>query len=134
MIANGDCNHQICRRCQICPTKESRQEKPLFTFVGVDYFRPFCVKHGRCTEKRYEVLFICLTVRAVHIEVAHSLDTSSFINALRRFIARRGSPRVIRSDMVLTLPVERKSGEKLLVDGTNQDRQICASERSELGV
>ena len=36
--------------------------------------------------------------KAVHIEVAHSLDTSAFFIALRRFIARRGSPRVIRSD------------------------------------
>lgn len=39
-----------------------------------------------------------MTVRAVHIEVAHSLDTSSFMNALRRFIARRGQPEIIRSD------------------------------------
>ncbi|XP_068674720.1 uncharacterized protein [Montipora foliosa] len=37
-------------------------------------------------------------VGAVHVEIAHSLDTSSFINALRRFIARRGVPQEIRSD------------------------------------
>ena len=34
----------------------------------------------------------------VHIEVAHSLDTDSFINAMRRFISRRGRPKEIRSD------------------------------------
>ena len=61
-------------------------------------------------EKRYGVLFTCLAVRPVHIEVAHSLDTSSFINALRRFIARRGSPHVIRSDNGTNLT----SGEKEL--------------------
>ena len=61
-------------------------------------------------EKRYGVLFTCLTVRAVHIEVAQSLDTSSFINALRRFIARRGSPLVIRLDNGTNLT----SGEKEL--------------------
>jgi len=72
--------------------------EPPFTFVGLDYFGLFYVKRGRCMEKRYGVLFTCLTVRAVHIEVTHSLDTSSFINALRRFIARHGSPWVIRSD------------------------------------
>ena len=56
------------------------------------------VRRGRTTVKRYGILFTCLAVRAVHIEVGHSLDTDSFIHALRRFIARRGQPQCIRSD------------------------------------
>ena len=48
--------------------------------------------------KWYGVLFTCLAIRAVHVEVVHSLDTGSFIDALRRFIARRGQPKEIRSD------------------------------------
>lgn len=48
--------------------------------------------------KRYGVVFTRLTVRAVHIEVASSLDTDSCIHALRWFIARRGQVRLIRSD------------------------------------
>ena len=36
--------------------------------------------------------------RAVHNETANSLETDSFIQALRRFIARRGPIREIRSD------------------------------------
>jgi len=77
------------------------------------------VKRGRYMEKR--VIFTCLTIRAVHIEVAHSLDTSSFINALRRFIARRGSPRVIMSDNSTNLT----SGEKELreaIGGWNESK------------
>ena len=35
---------------------------------------------------------------AVHIEIADSMDTSSCINALRRFLARRGHVKEITSD------------------------------------
>jgi hypothetical protein len=48
--------------------------------------------------KRYGVVFTCLVIRAIHIEVAATLDTDSFINALRRFIARRGQVNVIYLD------------------------------------
>ena len=44
------------------------------------------------------MLFTCLSIRAIHIEVAHSLDTESFINALRRLVSRMGTPEEIRSD------------------------------------
>ena len=80
------------------PRDRVTPSNPPFTFVGVDCFGPFMVRRGRSTVKRYGVLFTCLTIRAVHIEIAHSLDTDSFVNSLRRFIARRGPPQEIRSD------------------------------------
>ena len=39
-----------------------------------------------------------MSSRAVHLETAASLDTSSFINALQRFISVRGAIRQLRSD------------------------------------
>ena len=69
-----------------------------FTNVGVDYFGPFIVKIGRRQEKRWCCLFTCLTIRAVHIEVVPKLDSDSCLNAIARFIARRGKPRTIISD------------------------------------
>ena len=69
-----------------------------FTYVGVDYFGPWIVKEGRKEMKRYGVIFTCLSSRAIHLETANSLDTSSFINALRRFISIRGPVRQLRSD------------------------------------
>ena len=86
------------KKCNCLQTIDSR-----FTFVptffnkGVDYFGPLLVKQGYVTVKHYGCIFTCLTMR-VHIKIAHSLDSDSFINALRRFIAHRGKPKRIFSD------------------------------------
>lgn len=69
-----------------------------FAHVGVDFFGPLYVKQGRSEHKRYGCLFTCLNIRAVHIEVTHSLSSDSFIQALTRFMARRGKPSVMFSD------------------------------------
>ena len=69
-----------------------------FTHTGVDYFGPFDLKFLRRTLKRWCCLFTCLTTRAVHNEVAQSLDTESCLAAVTRFMARRGYPNTIISD------------------------------------
>ena len=84
-------------------------DKPPFTYVGIDYFGPLEVRQGRSRGKRYGCLFSCLTTRAVHIEIAHSLDTDSMINALRRFIIVRGYPELIRSIEAATSQGQTKS-------------------------
>ena len=67
--------------------------------MGLDYAGPFSVRVGRNRiEKRYICLFTCLHMRAVHLEVDHSLEADSFIMALRRFQSRRGNPVRILSD------------------------------------
>ena len=71
---------------------------PPFTNCGVDMFGPFLIKEGRKELKRYRTLFTCLASRAVHIECTCSMDTDSFIQALRQFIARRGNIRILRCD------------------------------------
>ena len=63
-----------------------------FTYVGIGYFGPLYVKQKRCHVKRYGCIFVCYTTRAVHLEVAHSLDTDSFLCCFHRFISRRGTP------------------------------------------
>ncbi|XP_055614291.1 uncharacterized protein LOC129760657 [Uranotaenia lowii] len=69
-----------------------------FSFTGIDYFGPYYIKIGRAVAKRWVVLFTCLTVRAIHLEIAASLSTDSCKKAIRRFIARRGAPEEIYTD------------------------------------
>lgn len=69
-----------------------------FTHVGIDFFGPMEVVIGRRIEKRWGMLATCMTTRAVHIEVAHSLNTDSCLMAIRNMIARRGIPRYIYCD------------------------------------
>ena len=80
------------------PIERLDYKQPLFSNTGVDYFGPFLVPIRRSTEKRWGFLFTCLTNRAVHIEVVPSLDTSSCVMGVERFIARRGTPTTIMSD------------------------------------
>ena len=76
---------------------------PPFSYLGLDVFGPWeiCARRtrgGLAHAKRWAVLFTCMVVRAIHIEVIESMDTSSFINALRRFLALRGPTIQFRSD------------------------------------
>lgn len=79
-------------KCRVTP------DHPPFTFVGTDFFGPIEVKRGRSNVKRYGVIFTCLASRSVHLEMASSLSTDSCINAIRRFICRRGQVKEMRSD------------------------------------
>lgn len=44
------------------------------------------------------MIFTCLSIKAIHIEVVEELSSSSFINALRRFIAVGGRVSKFRSN------------------------------------
>lgn len=80
------------------PVARLQLYKPAFYSCGMDCFGPLLVKIGRRTEKRWGILFKCLTTRAVHLDLLPSLSTDSFLMALRRFVARRGTPAELWSD------------------------------------
>ncbi|XP_063389642.1 uncharacterized protein LOC134675361 [Cydia fagiglandana] len=80
------------------PPERLKANQPPFTAAAVDLFGPMQITIGRRREKRWGVLYTCLTTRAVHLELAASLSASSMILSLRRMIARRGTPTVLYSD------------------------------------
>ncbi|XP_070410119.1 uncharacterized protein [Nothobranchius furzeri] len=77
--------------------------EPPFTTVGLDVFGPWTIvtrrTRGGCSQnKRWAVLFTCMSTRAVHIELIETMSADSFINALRRLFSIRGPAKFPRSD------------------------------------
>ncbi|KAL1267170.1 hypothetical protein QQF64_002845 [Cirrhinus molitorella] len=90
-------NPGIPKMADLPPTR-LRLYKPPFYSTGMDCFGPFTVKIGRRTEKRWGIVFKCLTTRCLHLDLLESLDTDAFLMSLRRFISRRGKPFELLSD------------------------------------
>lgn len=103
----------IENKCIVCKIRKAKPIQPQmgmmpvdrvtpfvkpFTYTGVDLFGPFNIKIRRCQEKRWVVLFTCLTIKAIHLEIVSDLSTDSFLLSLRNFVNRRGVPIQIRSD------------------------------------
>ena len=80
------------------PKETLAYQSPPFTNTGVDYFGPFYVTVRRTTEKMWDFLFTCHTTRAVHVDIVTSMNTSSCAMGVERFMSRRGTPAMTRSD------------------------------------
>lgn len=64
-----------------------------FLSCGVYYAGPLYIKEGNYRSKRliktYICIFVCLSTKGTHIELAKNLSTESFFHCLNRFIGRR---------------------------------------------
>lgn len=107
---------KVCRECITCFKQKPLTYTPLmgnlpgdrvnpsrpFENTGVDFFGPFMVhlnlRRGSKPQKVYVSTFVCFATKACHFEVCTDLSTECFLNALKRFIARRGVPKRIYSD------------------------------------
>lgn len=89
------------QRMAALPEVRITRQRP-FQHVGLDYAGPFSVKNntgrGHHTHKTYIALFVCLSTRAVHLELVHDYSTSTFLAAFKRFCSRRGMPTLVVSD------------------------------------
>lgn len=108
-----------------------------FARTGVDYFGPLYVRPAprRPAVKVYVALFVCLCTKAVHLELVTDLSTERFIQALRRFVARRGICTDIYSDNGTNFVGARNKMAELL--GQLKDRKhrdIVSKECSSKGI
>ncbi|XP_065083297.1 uncharacterized protein LOC135705477 [Ochlerotatus camptorhynchus] len=74
---------------------------PPFLRVGVDYCGPFYIQYPYrkgAPIKCFVAVFVCLVVKTVHLEVVGDLTSQAFIAAFRRFVARRGRPKILMCD------------------------------------
>ena len=73
-VVNGRVSvKQIGKRCMVCKQRKARANEPFMSTL-----LSFRVAQGNPP--------FCRSGVAVHIELAESLDTDSFINAMQRFI------------------------------------------------
>nr|XP_049699602.1 uncharacterized protein LOC126053427 isoform X3 [Helicoverpa armigera] len=83
------------------PVNRTQLEFP-FLNSSVDYAGPILIadRRGRGCKlvKAYLCIFVCLAVKAVHIELVTDLTKEGYMAALNRFVARRGKPKSILSD------------------------------------
>ena len=91
-----------CRKAQgppyplprMAPLPETRTTRSRpFTHIGIDYMGPLHVSNNPApTDKVWICLMTCFATRAIHLELVTSLSSLEFLQALRRFSARRGPP------------------------------------------
>lgn len=104
------------RACNFCFKHKPKSQSPLmgnlpairvnqakaFLHTGVDYAGPFAIswtrRRGVRPQKAYVCVFVCLTIKAVHLELASDLSTQKFLSAFKRFISRRGPCVTVYSD------------------------------------
>ena len=92
-----------------------------FEVVGVDFAGPIRYKKGKSEKKAYLALFACSLCRAVHLELTTSLEANEFIAVLKKFIARRGRPRLVYSDNGSTF-----KATKFFLKQVEQDERLNA--------
>jgi hypothetical protein len=81
------------------PASRVQQCRP-FTRVGIDLAGPLQMRELGLRKSRIVKIsvFVCFTVKAVHLEVVSDLSTNAFLAAFDRFVARRGWPINVYTD------------------------------------
>ncbi|XP_037297855.1 uncharacterized protein LOC119190306 [Manduca sexta] len=96
--------HRALSRTQLMGDLPSVRTVPArpFKHSGVDFAGPLQILmskgRGAKTKKAYIAIFICMAVKAIHLELVSDLTSEAFIGAFHRFVSRRGRCTEIWSD------------------------------------
>ena len=72
---------------------------PPFINTAIDMFGPLQIKLNRKTLKEAQnIIFACMTTRAVHLELVNDKTSDASLMAFRRFASLRGNPSVCWCD------------------------------------
>ena len=123
-----------------CPSPDLPDERvsedPPFTHTGLDFAGPLYISQNKNKanaqdeehlSKAYICLFTCASTRAVHLELTRELTVCQFLQAFRRFIARRGLPATLISDNAKTYKAASK--EVVKIARSTEVQQYLANNR-----
>lgn len=84
---------------------------------------------GRSKQKRYLCLFVCNETRAVHLELAYSLETDEFFRCICNFISRRGRIETLTCDNGTNFRGCEKELKKLIQDLDQEQLEKYSTEK-----
>ena len=77
------------------------QDAPPFAVTGLDFSGALPIRTSTGTRRVYILLLTCAITRSIHLEALLDMTTEGLLLALRRFMARRGTPSIFISDNAL---------------------------------
>ncbi|XGW10144.1 hypothetical protein V3C99_011987 [Haemonchus contortus] len=97
------------------PQRRVFRSRP-FQHIGLDFFDLPKLSTEADERNPCGCIFTCTVTRLMHLELVPSMSTEDFINAFRRFVARRGIPDTITCDNAPTFLL----AEKILAEGKRE--------------
>ncbi|XP_055623266.1 uncharacterized protein LOC129766702 [Toxorhynchites rutilus septentrionalis] len=113
---------------------------PALPFLnsGVDFCGPFYLRpptRKSAPLKVFVAVFVCLSTKAIHLELVGNLSTDSFIACLKRFAARRGIPKTIYCDNATNFVGARRTlNEFVYLFSSQQNRMETTRHCTENGI
>lgn len=135
---------QYVRNCVVCSRYAAKTNQQLmgqlpsarvtacrpFYQSGVDYAGPIAIRptkgRGYHSTKGYICLFICMTTRAIHLEVVSDLTSPAFLAAFKRFVARRGHCADLWSDNGTNFVGANREMKRIFQEGAVVAEDIAA--------
>jgi len=106
-----------------------------FLRTGVDYAGPILIRtnkgRGHRANKGFISVFVCLSSKAVHLEVVSDYTAEAFLAAFRRFVSRRGLCREMFSDCGINFTGASRELREMFRASTADGRRIAQAAASD---